>query len=209
MPRIRSFRSGDEAAVADICLKTADAGADATGVFDDDAIWAEIFVLPYVHRHPDLAFVVQADDGRVAGYIVCAPDTNAFEQWFHDEWWPRRGAQWPKPGSEQSRQDGTLIYAYSRRSGAEPYADEFPAHLHIDLLPEVQGQGWGRRLIETLVDALRARGVTGLHLAASTDNAGAIAFYPRVGFTAIPSHEGVQAFGMDLPANGPGPLSRA
>ena len=33
MPRIRPFRAGDQAAVADICLKTADAGADATGVF--------------------------------------------------------------------------------------------------------------------------------------------------------------------------------
>ena len=209
MPHIRPFRTGDEAAVADICLKTADVGADATGVFDDDAIWAEIFVLPYVHRHPDLAFVVEADDGRVVGYIVCAPDTNAFEEWFHDEWWPERGAQWPKPEGEQSRQDGTLIYAYSRRGGAEPYGEDYPAHLHIDLLPEVQGQGWGRRLIETLVDALRERGVPGLHLAASLENARAIAFYPRVGFTAIPSHRGVQAFGMDLSADGPGPLSRA
>src|SRR6187549_2803114 len=91
MPHIRPFRTGDEAEVADICLKTADVGADATGVFEDDAIWAEIFVLPYVHRHPDLAFVVEADDGRVVGYIVCAPDTNAFEDWFHAEWWPERG----------------------------------------------------------------------------------------------------------------------
>ena len=209
MPHIRPFRSGDEAAVADICLETADAGADATGVFEDDAIWAEIFVLPYVHRHPDLAYVVEADDGRVVGYIVCAPDTNAFEDWFHDEWWPERGKRWPKPEREQSRQDGTLIYAYSRRAGAEPYAEDYPAHLHIDLLPEVKGQGWGRLLIATLVEALRERGVTGLHLASSTDNTGAIAFYPRVGFTAIPSHQGVQAFGMDLSGNGPGPLSRA
>ena len=209
MPHIRPFRRGDEAAVADICLKTADAGTDATGVFEDDAIWAEVFVLPYVHRDPDLAFVVENDDGRVAGYIVCAPETDAFEDWFHDVWWPDRGARWPQPALERTRQDGTLIYAYSRRRGAEPYGAEYPAHLHIDLMPELQGQGWGRRLIETLIDALRERGVTGLHLVASSDNAGAIAFYPRVGFTAIPSHAGVQAFGMQLSPNGPAPVSRA
>ncbi len=209
MPRIRPFRPGDEAAVAAICLKTADAGADATGIFEDDSIWAEIFVLPYVHRHPELAFVVEADDGRVVGYIVSAPDTNAFEDWFHDEWWPQRGARWPKPEVERTRQDGTLIYAYSRRAGSEPYGAEYPAHLHIDLLPELQGQGWGRRLIETLIAALRERGVSGLHLVASSDNEGAVAFYPRVGFTAIPSHAGVQAFGMHLPPDGPTPLSRA
>jgi ribosomal protein S18 acetylase RimI-like enzyme len=209
MPHIRPFRAGDEAAVADLCLRTADAGADATGVFDDDAIWAEVFVLPYVHRHPDLAFVVETDDGRVAGYIVCAPDTGEFEEWFHDEWWPARGARWPLPEREITRQDGTLVYAASRNRGAEPYGDAYPAHLHIDLLPELQGRGWGRRLIETLVRALRERGVTGLHLVASTDNAGALAFYPRVGFTPLPSHAGVQAFGRDLSDDDPGPHGRA
>ena len=76
MTRIRPFQPGDEPALADICLKTADAGADATGILDDDDLWAEIFVLPYVARHPDLAFVVETDDGRVAGYIVGAPDTD-------------------------------------------------------------------------------------------------------------------------------------
>ncbi|TQJ31247.1 GNAT family N-acetyltransferase [Microbacterium sp. SLBN-146] len=198
MTGIRSFRPGDEAALAEICLRTADAGGDATGVLDDDRIWAEIFVLPYVARHPDLAFVVEADDGRVVGYIVCAPETRAFEEWFRTEWWPEHGATWPLPEQEVTRQDGILRYASARRAGAEPYGDTYPAHLHIDLLPEAQGQGWGRRLVETLVRELRARGVTGLHLAASSDNRAAIAFYPRLGFTPLESHPGVQAFGMDL-----------
>ena len=55
------------------------------------------------------------------------------------------------PDSEQSRQDGILLYAYGREPGREPYSQGYPAHLHIDLLPELQGQGWGRRLIDTLV----------------------------------------------------------
>jgi len=198
MTSIRPFRPGDEPALADICLRTADAGTDATGIFDDDDLWAEIFVLPYVARHPELAFVVETDDGRVAGYIVGAPDTRAFEDWFRGAWWPRFAERWPRPSVEVSRQDGTLVYAYGRRAGAEPYGDEYPAHLHIDLLPELQGQGWGRRLIDTLVAALRERGVSGVHLAAASENTGAVAFYPRVGFTPLPSHEGVQAFGMHL-----------
>ena len=94
--------------------------------------------------------------------------------------------------------DGTLRYAYGRRAGAEPYGDSFPAHLHIDLLPHLQGQGWGRRLIDTLIDALRERGVAGLHLVASTDNPGALPFYTRLGFAPLPSHAGVQAYGIHL-----------
>ena len=198
MTRIRPFQPGDEPALADICLKTADDGADATGVLEDDAIWAEVFVLPYVARHPDLAFVVETDDGRIAGYVVGAPDTPAFEDWFAGEWWPAFGGRWPKPETERTRQDGVLIYANGRRAGAEPYAEQSPAHLHIDLLPELQGQGWGRRLIQTVIAALRERGVTGLHLATSSGNTGALAFYPRLGFEPMPSHEGVQAFGMPL-----------
>ncbi len=199
MTRIRPFRPGDEPALADICLRTADDGADATGVLEDDELWAEIFVLPYVAQHPDLAFVVETDDGRVAGYVVGTPDTAAFEDWFAGEWWPAFAERWPKPETERTRQDGILIYAYGRRAGAEPYAQQgYPAHLHIDLLPELQGQGWGRRLIETLAAALRERGVTGLHLVASTGNTGALAFYPRLGFEPLPSHDGVQAFAMAL-----------
>lgn len=196
MARIRPFQPGDEPALADICLRTADDGADATGVLADDAIWAEVFVLPYVTRHPDLAFVVETDDGRVAGYVVCAPDTDAFEEWFAEEWWPRFAERWPLPADEETRQDGILRYAYGRGPGAEPYGRDHPAHLHIDLLPELQGRGWGRRLIETLVEALRERGVTGLHLVASSGNTGALAFYKRLGFAPLPSHDGVQAFGM-------------
>ncbi|WP_243074069.1 GNAT family N-acetyltransferase [Microbacterium sp. SS28] len=198
MTRIRPFRAGDEPALAEICLKTADAGSDATGVLDDDALWAEIFVLPYAARHPEFVFVVETDDGGVAGYIAGVPDTRAFETWFRDEWWPERGVRWPRPAVERTRQDGILIYAYGRGPGAEPYGDDYPAHLHIDLLPELQGQGWGRRLIDTLCTALREHGVPGLHLVADANNTGALAFYERLGFTPLPSHDGVQAFGRML-----------
>lgn len=203
MPHLRPFRPGDDAALAEICLRTADAGADATGILEDDDVWAAVFVLPYAVRHPDLAFVVETDDGRVAGYVVGADDTDAFENWFAAEWWPRHAERWPRPatppdGATPSRQEGLLTYAYGRRAGAEPFAATYPAHLHIDLLPELQGQGWGRRLIDELVGALRARGVAGLHLATDTRNAGAIAFYERLRFRRIPSHADVVAFGMSL-----------
>ncbi|WP_366246878.1 GNAT family N-acetyltransferase [Microbacterium sp. 67-17] len=65
-------------------------------------------------------------------------------------------------------------------------------------MPQAQGQGWGRRLIEALIETLRARAVPGVHLVADATNTSALAFYDRLGFVRLPSHEGVQAFGMSL-----------
>ena len=198
MSGIRPFRPGDEPALEEICVRTGDAGADATGIFDDDAIWGHIWVLPYAERHPDLAFVVEDDEGRVAGYAVATDDTDAFEEWFGAEWWPRHARRWPRPDRERTRQDGALLYAYGRGSKPEPHAAAFPAHLHIDLLPHLQGQGWGRRLIDAVTVALRARGASGVHLVASAQNTGALAFYTRLGFAPLPSGHGGRAFGRHL-----------
>lgn len=198
MARIRAFHPGDEPALADVCVRTADAGGDATGLLSDDGIWPAIFVLPYAARHPEFAFVVETDDERVAGYVVATPDTDAFEEWFRDEWWPRYTERFPRPTTEQSREHDILRYAYERTPGEALFSADYPAHLHIDLMPEVQGQGWGRRLIDQQKSALRDAGVPGLHLVVGTDNRGAMAFYRRVGFTPLPSPDGLQAFGMLL-----------
>ena len=63
MTRIRPFQPGDEPALAEICVRTADAGADATGILADDRLWGDLFVLPYVARHPELAWVVHDPSG--------------------------------------------------------------------------------------------------------------------------------------------------
>jgi ribosomal protein S18 acetylase RimI-like enzyme len=198
MIRVRPFAPGDEPALAEICLLTAAAGGDATGVLEDDDIWANLFVLPYVSHDPEFAFVVEADDGRVVGYVVAAPDTDVFEQWFHDLWWPRFSDRWPEPTTDRTPQDGLLSYAYSRKAGANRYVTEYPAHAHICLLPEVQRAGWGRRLIETEQDHLHQAGVQGLHLVPVSDNLGALEFYRRVGYTALPAEPGLQPFGVKL-----------
>lgn len=195
MTRIRPFRSGDEPALAEICVRTADAGADATGILTDDRLWGDLFVLPYVARHPRLAWVVETDDGRVIGYIVATDDTDAFERWFRDEWWPAHAGRYDRTGPRQSE---LLTSGDERGTGRTPHAAEYPAHLHIDLLPEAQGAGLGRRLVETLRDALAIRAVPGLHLGVDPINTGAVAFYERLGFARVPSDAGSVTYGMRI-----------
>lgn len=195
---IRPFRVGDEERLAQICVRTGDAGQDASGQHSSDALLPDIFVLPYVTRHPDFAFVVAGPDG-VVGYIVAAPDTNAFYEWFREVWWPPRRSRYADAtGAPDPRDAHFVAHADGLRAGAEEHAARYPAHLHIDLLPEAQGRGLGRSLIRMLTEKLQASGVPGLYLVASATNTGAVAFYPRVGFEALPSAEGVRAFGMIL-----------
>ena len=199
MPKIRPYRDADRDALYDICVKTADAGGDATGVFTDDRLWGDIFAVPYAVRDAGLTWVVESDDGRTIGYIVATDDTEAFEQWFREEWWPTRMGAYPLSGAaEPTRQDGIIGYASRRAPGTNAHAAEYPAHLHIDLLPETQGMGLGRQLIETLFTELKRRGVPGLHLGMNATNTGAGAFYDRLGMQRLQADADTVVYGVRL-----------
>ena len=66
-----------------------------------------------------------------------------------------------------------------------PEVAGYPAHLHIDLLPEWQGRGQGRALIRRFVAGLAAAGVPAVHLGMLSSNVNARAFYDRLGFTEV------------------------
>ena len=67
---------------------------------------------------------------------------------------------------------------------AEVVAD-FPAHGHIDLLPEAQGAGWGTQMMTLMMNALRDAGASGMYLDVSVDNLRAQKFYSTLGFSEI------------------------
>lgn len=149
-----------------------------------DELLADIFALPYVAFDPDLTFVVDTG-ARVEGYVVATADTRAFVDWYRSRWLPDFEAKHahlvPSAILEMGRDPERMMIAE---------LDEYPAHLHIDLLPTMQGQGLGRELIRSLLAALRERGVPGVHLGVSPRNTGARAFYQRLGFRPLPSDAG-------------------
>ena len=197
MQHLRRFQPGDEAGISRVCLLTARFGGDATGMISDDRLWGDVFALPYPARDPGLTFVVDGGGGNVVGYVLGTDDTSAFEAWFRDVWWPPRA-----PSAEGKDRVEAGLIGFADTLGAEflPFLAEYPAHVHIDLLPVAQGGGWGRRLMERYVDELRARGVPGVHLGASSDNTNAVAFYRHLGWTelATPDDPGTVFFGLRL-----------
>ena len=180
---IRLYRPANRADVYNVCVRTAAAGGDATGIYSSDDLMPDVFAGPYLAFQPDLAFVVDVGD-RVAGYVIAAADTRAFVERVRQEWVPTFASKYPEP----SPTDAPIVaMGVDPERMLVPEVDEYPAHLHIDLLPELQGQGCGRALIDTLRAELARRGIPGLHLTMDPANLPARAFYDRLGFVELPS----------------------
>jgi GNAT superfamily N-acetyltransferase len=170
MPFIRPYRPDDLAAVSQVCLGTGHAGRDAAPVYRDHDLLPDVFARPYLTREPDLAAVVDDGGGRAVGYILGTADTAGFVRWFRQTWLPPLAGRYAPPA--EGTWDAVMMDALRR----------YPAHLHINLLPAYQRQGFGHRLMWTFLDTVRGYGVPAVHLAYAKVNIPARQFYKRLGF---------------------------
>jgi ribosomal protein S18 acetylase RimI-like enzyme len=183
---IRSYAPRDHAELSDVCLRTAERGGDATGLYVSDDLMPDIFARPYVAFEPESALVVESG-GRVCGYVVCAADTAAFVARYRADWLPLLSRRYVHVNPPSTKDEWIRHLGFTPERMLLPELERYPAHLHIDLLPELQRRGLGRALIERLVQLLGARGVPGLHLSMDPANLPARAFYDRLGFRELPS----------------------
>ena len=177
---IRQYRPEDLPALRAVCLLTGSDGADATGRWSTDDLLPDLFLEPYAVLEPEHVWVVE-QDARPVGYLIAAFDTRAFVERWRTDWTPRFAERYGRTADDPAEQ-WLRDLGYEPERMLVPQVDAYPAHLHIDLLPEAQGSGWGRRLMRELALAAVASGVPGIHLAMSRDNVGAGAFYERLGF---------------------------
>jgi ribosomal protein S18 acetylase RimI-like enzyme len=182
---IRPARPGDEPGAYHVCLKTGDFGRDAEALYaeDPDAL-GRVFVGPYLEFEPKLSLILE-DAGGICGYALAAFDSARFYARYDAQWRPGLCQRFPEPRGESSAwtpvQRVHHSYHHPDFYCPEPY-DWYPSHLHIDLLPRAQGRGYGRQMIERIMDALAQRGSAGVHLGVSELNTRAFRFYQHLGF---------------------------
>ncbi|MFE9808893.1 GNAT family N-acetyltransferase [Streptomyces sp. NPDC005548] len=185
-PSIRPYRPADRSAVADVCVSTADEGGDSRARYPDEGLMPAIFAEPYCHLEPELAFVLDDGSGRAVGYVVGTGDTEAFAARFRESWIPRVAHRYPAlAGAPRTPTEEMVGLLHTPERMVLPELAAYPAHLHIDLLPEHQRRGHGRALMHTFLTALHDRGVPAVHLGMVTANKAARAFYDRLGFHEI------------------------
>ncbi|HWA92788.1 MAG TPA: GNAT family N-acetyltransferase [Rhizomicrobium sp.] len=181
MVEIRPYRATDLATIYDICLKTGDAGRDATGLYGDPQLLGHVYAAPYGVLAPECCFVAEDAHG-VAGYVIGTADTCDFEARLEREWWPPLRARYADPGKAATSPDERMQRLIHRPERTPPrIADPFPGHLHIDLLPRLQGQGLGKRMIDHWRDAIGRP----THLGVGLSNARAVRFYRAYGFREV------------------------
>jgi ribosomal protein S18 acetylase RimI-like enzyme len=180
---IRDARPGDLDALYRICLATGDSGGDASALYRDPQLVGHLYAAPYLALAPELALVAEDDEG-VGGYIVGALDTLAFEARLEAEWWPALRRRYADPGGDPAKWGLDEVRAWQiHHPRAQParITDPYPSHLHINLLPRLQGQGLGKALLDRWLARLAAAGSRGVHLGVSPANHRAIRFYRTYG----------------------------
>jgi ribosomal protein S18 acetylase RimI-like enzyme len=201
-PRIQQFAPGDLEDLYRICLQTADNGQDGTAAFRDPRLPGDVYAAPYAMLEPSLALVAE-DSAGVGGYVVAALDSQDFDRRLERAWWPALRARYPEPppevALELSVQERFALHFIHHPLATDPeLAGRYPSHLHIDLLPRLQGRGYGRQLIAALISSLRSQGSTGLHLHVGRANQRAAGFYRHTGFAELPGSNIGRVFAMTL-----------
>lgn len=131
--------------------------------------------------------------GRVVGYIIGTPDTASFIQQWKTTFTPTLDSKLvPPPGvqtNDPMMETGLVKELRKEVHDAEcsmlqrsELLAEYPAHLHIDILPDFTGKSWGTKLIREFLESIKSVGAQGVHLGMVRTNDGARRFYERLGF---------------------------
>jgi ribosomal protein S18 acetylase RimI-like enzyme len=193
---IRPYEKRDMAQLYRICLETGKDGKDATGTVDDE-ILGHIFAAPYATFEPDLCFVLD-EAGTAIGYILGTRDSKRFAEICEQKWWPHLREKYPLIDNAVANRTALLTMAIHDGYQAPTISTDFPAHLHVDILPSGQGKGLGRQLIKVFTEKLRAYSVPALHFGVSRKNISAIGFYKKLGFRILEESETSYKFGIEL-----------
>jgi ribosomal protein S18 acetylase RimI-like enzyme len=194
---LRRATEADHPALAMVCLKTGDAGEDATDHEDDPELMGMIYAVPYQVLEPELAFVVDGPVG-VCGSLLGAADTLAFNARLAAEWYPALQRRVSDPGGDPARWTGS---DWVRRMVHQPdlaipdALSAYPSHGHIDLLPPARGRGIGSRAVAFLAEQFAERGSTGFFMPVNPRNLRALRFYERIGLQTLPP-EGLPTYSV-------------
>jgi len=188
MAMIRQVVPSDLDEIYAISLATGDGGKDAAPLYRDSRMVGHIYSAPYATLSPNTVFVVEDADG-IAGYIAGAHDTRHFEECLENDWWPVLRAIYADPAGDPETWDADQRRSFTihhPRRMWDAILEAYPAHIHMNLLPRLQGHGLGTRLLDRWIANARNAGVKGIHLGINASNQPGQRFWMSRGFEPLP-----------------------
>ncbi len=150
MTDIRLATNDDLDAVYGICLQSADQGHDASHLYDDPKMVGHIYAAPYLALCAETSLVA-VDGNTIVGYLVGTPDTAGYERKLESDCWPDLRAIHAEPDLSLQAQwsaDQARAHFFHHPVKTPPVIlADYPAHMHMNLLPQARGQGIGPRLL--------------------------------------------------------------
>lgn len=137
---------------------------------------------------PENSFVI-TDDGRPFGYILCSAN---FDRFF-------AGMEQHFKQSMNQLESGSFESFIANQAFLEMFKKDYPAHLHIDVLPEYQNVHAGSKLMNHLLEHLKSNNIPGICLGVSATRPQAIHFYTKNHFEIL--HEDVFGYIMGQKLN--------
>jgi ribosomal protein S18 acetylase RimI-like enzyme len=182
---IRTYRESDRDAMR-VLFDRAGVGSPTASLWGHKESEAAVYLTPYLDLEPDSVFIAVVD-GALVGYLCGSLDTGAFpseSERMNQAIRKYRLMFRPKPAAFFAR--GLIdvaMCAIRRLPTAHDFNDSrWPAHLHINVIPQIRGTGAGAGLMSRWFERLKESGSRGCHLQTLVENPRAVAFFARMGF---------------------------
>lgn len=144
MEHIRQATEQDIPYLYEISLRTALSGLDGTDYFHDPYCVGHYYAAPYFFFEPSLCFIAVDEYNRPSGYIVGTSDTVSFTSWMNSHWLPPLQKHYAHITTFKSENEESIIRLITKGPGEGVWEHVgYPAHLHINLLDNLQGKGLG------------------------------------------------------------------
>ncbi len=184
--KVRPYHAGDRPAVRAIALATADRGRPGGWLFPHPEVTADLLTRYYTDFEPPASWVAELD-GRVVGYVAGSLYPRQHRRVMRRQVIPRavlwsvlRGGLWHR----RSWQWAWAATFTALRYGLPPTIteEEYPAHIHVNVLPLAQGRGVGKALAHCFLTHAAEAGCPGVYAKVRGDNQRARRFFAQLGF---------------------------
>lgn len=194
--KIRQCSHDNLSAIADICYITGFMGENliGSGKFDDKTLFSYLFCMYYPLYEIDNCFVAYDDmTCKVIGYIIGSRNTIKQEKRFIQKMVPRIALRMFTYTlffyTESFKAVLFFIKNLELKDIKKEIYKKYPAHCHMNILPQYQKRGIGSKLLNAFEDYMSDKEISGIHIWASNKNVKAVPFYKKHGYEIIYERE--------------------